>query len=82
MLIPFVTFVLLCLIITFLPGFTGFRLWAARRTRLTWVSVCASTLAFPIGTVLGLASLIWLILLRRSQTSPPAFDLPVSSTDK
>ena len=82
MLIPFVTFVLLCLIITFLLGFAGLRLWAARRTRFTWVAVCASILAFAIGTVLGLASLIWLILLRRSQTSPPAFDVPVSSTDK
>jgi hypothetical protein len=81
-LIPFVIFSLLCLVITFLLGFTGLRLWAARRTRFTWVAVCASILAFPIGTVLGLASLIWLILLRRSQTSPPAFDVPVSSTDK
>jgi hypothetical protein len=81
-LIPFVIFSLLCLVITFLLGFAGLRLWAARRTRFTWVAVCASILAFPIGTVLGLASLIWLILLRRSQTSPPAFEVPVSSTDK
>ena len=81
-LIPFVIFSLLWLVITFLLAFTGLRLWAARRTRLTWVVVCVSILAFPIGTVLGLTSLIWLILLRRSQTSPPVFDVPVSSTDK
>ena len=44
MLIPLLNFFLLCLIITitFLIGFTGLRLWAARRTRFTWVS-------FPIG---------------------------------
>jgi len=81
-LIPLVIFSLLWLLIAFLLGFAGLRLWAARRTRFTWVAVCASIVGFPIGTVLGLASLIWLILLRRSQTSPPAFDVPVSSTDK
>jgi hypothetical protein len=78
-LIPLVIFSLLCLVITFLLGFTGLRLGAARLTRLTWAVVCVSKVGIPIGTVLGLASLIWLILLRRSQTSPPAVDVPVSS---
>jgi hypothetical protein len=73
MLIPFVTFVLTYWIITFLLGFAGLRLWAARRTRFTWVAVCASILAFPIGTVLGLASLIWLILLRTVANLAPGF---------
>jgi uncharacterized membrane protein (DUF485 family) len=78
--IPFVIFFILCLVIGFLLGLTGLRLWAARRTRLTWVVVCASIVAFPIGTILGIPSLIWLILLRRSQTIPPAFEAPISPT--
>jgi hypothetical protein len=80
--VPFVIMFLLCLVIGLLLGFTGLRLWAAKRTPLTWVVVCASIVAFPVGTILGLPSLIWLILLRRSQNSPPAFAAPISATDK
>jgi len=69
---PLVTLFLIGLLVAIFLAVIGLRLFAARRTRFTWIAVSVSVVLFPIGTLLGIASLIWLIVARRQASPPPS----------
>ena len=63
--VPLLALFSLGLLVAIFLGLIGVRLFNARRNRFVWIGVSVSVVLFPIGTLLGVVSLIWLNVLRR-----------------
>ena len=68
--VPSVSFVIICLL--FVAGLTALslRLFAGKRDWPTWTLAILFLISIPIGTVLGILTVVWLILSRRAQQQP------------
>jgi hypothetical protein len=70
MLVPWVSFVMICLL--FVAGLTALslRLFAGKRGWPTWTLAVFFLISIPVGTILGILTIFWLILLRRAERQP------------
>ena len=68
--VPSFSFVIICLL--FVAGLTALslRLFAGKRDWPTWTLAILFLISIPIGTVLGILTVVWLILSRRAQQQP------------
>jgi hypothetical protein len=67
---PSIFFVSVCLL--FVAGLTllGLRLFAGKRNWPTWTLAIFFLISIPIGTILGILTMLWLILSRRAEQQP------------
>ena len=68
--VPSISFVIICLL--FVAGLTALslRLFAGKQGWPTWTLAILFLISIPIGTVLGILTIVWLILSRRAQRQP------------
>jgi hypothetical protein len=68
--ISFVLFAILRLLLVAASAAIGPRLLAEKRNWPTWTLACVLLLGFPVGTILGVLTLIWLRFARRAEQKP------------
>jgi hypothetical protein len=68
--VPSISFVIICLL--FVAGLTALslRLFAGKQGWPTWTLAILFLISIPIGTVLGILTIVWLILSRRTERQP------------
>ena len=68
--VPSISFVIICLL--FVAGLTALslRLFAGKQGWPTWTLAVLFLMSIPIGTVLGILTIVWLILSRRAERQP------------
>jgi hypothetical protein len=69
-LIPFVIMAIIFLLLVGAFAVLGLRLLTSKRNWPTWTLACVLLLSFPVGTILGVLTLIWLGLSRQAEQQP------------
>jgi hypothetical protein len=68
--ISFVIFAIILLLLVASSAAMGLRLLAEKRNWPNWTLACVLLLGFPVGTILGVLTLIWMRLSRRTEQQP------------